>query len=1051
VGRIIGIDLGTTKSVASVMIGGKPTIIPGRYGNFIPSVVLVTSKEEIFVGEMAKRHPEFNSGRSYSTIYSVKRLMGRSKEIRWGDLKTLPQEVSAFILAELKKQAESFLGEKVDKAVITVPSSFNENQRRATKEAGEIAGLEVVRLLNEPTAAAFAYAIDRSEKELKIMVFDFGGGTLDVTIMDLGGGVFQVKSTAGDTELGGIDMDEAIIKYILEEFKKETGIDLRNDNMAMIRIREEAEKAKIELSSVLETQINLPFITVDAMGPKHLLMNITRAKLDLLVEPIVNRSSGPMEKAITDAGLTPQQIDKIILVGGATRMPIVQKFISDYTGKRPQGGVDPMECVAMGAAIQAGIIEGNVKNVVLVDVVPLSLGIETLGGKYTKLIDRNSPMPTTKSQFFTTTSDNQTQIEINVLQGERPLANDNISVGRFIFDGIMPATKGVPQVKVTYTIDENGILHTTAKDKATGKEHHATVNSPYRLNDAQIKVMKQKLKSWSSDMNFYELKHLIKGLRDSINQLLAKEANALDWEDVLSLKRCVESIDSLQKKQLSYEEIENSLSSINSIYDRALQNISYHEKQIGNINTLIDKIAKFAPILKSANGKESDILEQGKKLLEDALKQNLPLEMIEQIAFNIRSGYEEAKASLIEKAVSNLANSSGFRKWTEDLESKTSNLSFLSNHFLKMNEFKEADSIANLLRDEDNETLKSLQQKTILKLNGRSSLKYYFFLIIFVNFGLSKVFDIGQFTSNEGLSSFMIQVLFYGLDGKNRSDRRLISDILASELPIDDYFALFVDLIIDEKDEIVKNNLIKYVDRHNANTIQYLFLRADSNTKSKMSTEKEILVRLMQGPDEKIVLIAFSSFSALCPDEALSMYNSFSTNRSSNARTEAFQVLISNLRQQSQVLETVNQALEDVVPDIRYFALEFIDKNRDASFTQRLLSLLYVEQNQKIKEKIIDALGNFKNKNAAYGLLKSLTYKDKNTVNLILSAVEKNLALMDKDFQKLYQIIEKTVRKKTALSLMDKLFINGFSRKHPETNDILQMLKNYSNELGQEI
>ncbi|NCO28947.1 MAG: Hsp70 family protein, partial [Caldiserica bacterium] len=321
------------------------------------------------------------------------------------------------------------------------------------------------------------YGIDRSEKELKILVFDFGGGTLDVTIMDFGGGVFEVKSTAGDTHLGGKDMDEALINYIVEEFKRENGIDLSNDKMAIQRVREAAEKAKIELSSVLETQVNLPFITADATGPKHLVMNITRAKLESLVEPIVKKCSGPMERAFSDAKLTPQQIDKIILVGGPTRMPIVQRFISDYTGKKPEGGIDPMECVAMGAAIQAGIIEGNVKNVVLVDVVPLSLGIETLGGIFTKMIDRNSPIPTTKTQIFTTASESQTQVEVHVLQGERPMAQDNLSLGRFILDGIPPAPRGVPQIEVTYAVDENGILHVTAKDKATGKEQHITVTN----------------------------------------------------------------------------------------------------------------------------------------------------------------------------------------------------------------------------------------------------------------------------------------------------------------------------------------------------------------------------------------------------------------------------------------------------------------------------------------------------------------------------------------------------------------------------------------------
>jgi len=499
-GRIIGIDLGTSNSAAAVMIGNKPTIIPAAEGpsiagKTVPSVVAFTKDGQILVGEPARRQAAINTA---GTLTAVKRLMGTKTKLKALDKEYTPEQISAFILQKIKKDAEAFLGEKVEKAVITVPAYFNDDQRQATKNSGEIAGLEVVRLVNEPTAAAFAYGIDRSDKELKILVFDFGGGTLDVTVMDFGGGVFQVKSTAGDTHLGGKDMDDTLADYITAEFKKDNGIDLRNDNMAMQRVKEAAEKAKIELSSVLETQINLPFITADAAGPKHLVMNITRAKLESLVEPIVKKTSGPLERAIKDAGLTPQKIDKIILVGGPTRMPIVQKFISDYIGRQPERGVDPMECVATGAAIQAGIIEGNVKNVVLVDVVPLSLGIETLGGIFTKMIERNTSIPSTKTQMFTTAAPNQTQVEIHVMQGERPLAQDNLSLGRFILDGIPPAPRGVPQIEVTYAVDENGILHVTAKDKATGKEQHITVTNTNKLSDEEVEKMKKEAEKFAA-------------------------------------------------------------------------------------------------------------------------------------------------------------------------------------------------------------------------------------------------------------------------------------------------------------------------------------------------------------------------------------------------------------------------------------------------------------------------------------------------------------------------------------------------------------------------
>jgi len=572
-GRIMGIDLGTSNSAAAVMIGGKPTIIPAAEGatvagKTVPSYVAMTKDGQVLVGEPARRQAAINPE---GTVTAVKRSMGTKEKVKLFDKEYTPEQISSFILQKIKKDTEAFLGEKVEKAVITVPAYFNDDQRQATKNAGEIAGLEVVRLVNEPTAAAFAYGIDRSEKELKILVFDFGGGTLDVTIMDFGGGVFGVKSTAGDTHLGGKDMDEALINYIVEEFKRENGIDLSNDKMAIQRVREAAEKAKIELSSVLETQVNLPFITADATGPKHLVMNITRAKLESLVEPIVKKCSGPMERAFSDAKLTPQQIDKIILVGGPTRMPIVQRFISDYTGKKPEGGIDPMECVAMGAAIQAGIIEGNVKNVVLVDVVPLSLGIETLGGIFTKMIDRNSPIPTTKTQIFTTASESQTQVEVHVLQGERPMAQDNLSLGRFILDGIPPAPRGVPQIEVTYAVDENGILHVTAKDKATGKEQHITVTNTNKLSKDEVEKMKSEAEQFAEADKKRAEEIEIKNKGDTLvysgRKFLKDYGDKIKPEDKSALESDLNELEQAVKEG-NIEKIKNSTDKVNNTMSR---------------------------------------------------------------------------------------------------------------------------------------------------------------------------------------------------------------------------------------------------------------------------------------------------------------------------------------------------------------------------------------------------------------------------------------------------------------------------------------------------
>ncbi len=488
--KIIGIDLGTSNSQAAAMLGGKPVIIPSAEGatvagKMFPSAVAFTKDGQMLVGEPARRQAVTNPE---GTVFAAKREMGSDHKYKIFGKEYTPQQVSAFILQKIKRDAEAFLGEKITKAVITVPAYFNDNQRTATKDAGEIAGLEVVRLVNEPTAASMAYGLDK-EGEHKILVFDLGGGTLDVTIMEFGDGTFTVLSTSGDTQLGGTDMDNIIVDWIADEFRKQEGIDLRKDRMALQRVREAAEKAKIELSTVLETDINLPYITADKEGPKHLSLRLTRSKLEQLLEPIIRRCIHPVEQALEDAKLAKDDIKKIILVGGPTRMPVVQKFIEEKVGKKVEGGVDPMECVAMGAAIQGAILAGDIKDLVLLDVTPLTLGIETLGGVTTPLIERNTTIPTKKSQVFSTASDFQTAVTIHVLQGERPMAADNTSLGQFNLVGIPPAPRGVPQIEVAFDIDASGILHVSAKDMGTGKEQKMAITAPTKLSKEEIEKM----------------------------------------------------------------------------------------------------------------------------------------------------------------------------------------------------------------------------------------------------------------------------------------------------------------------------------------------------------------------------------------------------------------------------------------------------------------------------------------------------------------------------------------------------------------------------------
>ncbi|NLE64875.1 MAG: molecular chaperone DnaK [Elusimicrobia bacterium] len=510
-GKNIGIDLGTSNSAAAVMEGGRPVIIPSAEGAGVasgkafPSFVAFAKDGQMLVGEPARRQAAINSE---GTVYAAKRKMGSDHKFAVAGKQFTPQQISAFILQKIKADAEKYLGDTVEGAVITVPAYFNDNQRQATKDAGEIAGLKVLRIINEPTAACLAYGLDKAGKEQKIMVFDLGGGTLDVTILEMGwdemnkAATFEVLATSGDNFLGGTDMDNALISHIVDQFKRESGIDLSNDKTAFHRLREAAEKAKIELSSTVQTEINLPFITADSTGPKHLTMPLDRAKLESLVGPIVDRCRNPIRQAVKDASAKAGEevrIDKIIMVGGPTRMPIVQEFVEKEVGQKIERGIDPMECVALGAAVQAAIIKGEAKDVLLLDVTPLSLGLETLGGVFTKIIERNTTIPTKKSQVFSTAEDNQTAVTIRVLQGERQMASDNTELGRFDLVGLPPAPRGIPQVEVTFDIDANGIVHVSAKDKATGKEQKIQITAPKKLSDDEIQKMVKEAEKYAED------------------------------------------------------------------------------------------------------------------------------------------------------------------------------------------------------------------------------------------------------------------------------------------------------------------------------------------------------------------------------------------------------------------------------------------------------------------------------------------------------------------------------------------------------------------------
>lgn len=587
--KIIGIDLGTTNSVVAVMEGGEPVVITNSEGGrTTPSVVAFTKDGNRLVGQVAKRQAVTNPE---NTLYSIKRFMGRRFEEVGGEIKQVPYkvekadngdvrvtadgkqysppEIAAMVLQKLKQSAEDYLGSKVDKAVITVPAYFNDAQRQATKDAGKVAGLEVLRIVNEPTAAALAYGLDKKKDET-IAVFDFGGGTFDISVLEVGEGVVEVKSTNGDTHLGGDDVDEVLVGWIIDEFKKDQGIDLHNDKMALQRLKEAAEKAKVELSSAMETEINLPFITADASGPKHLVTKLTRAKFEALVEPVLKRLMPPVEQAIKDAGLEPKDIQEVVLVGGSTRIPKVQEMVKAFFGKEPNKSVNPDEVVALGAAVQAGVLGGEKTDILLLDVTPLTLGIETLGGVMTQMISRNTTIPTRKSEVFSTASDNQTSVEVHVLQGERPMAGDNKTLGKFHLVGIPPAPRGVPQVEVTFDIDANGIVNVSAKDVGTGREQKITITSSSGLSKDEIDKMMKDAESHSADdekkKGTIEARNRLDGLVYSIEKSLSENRDKVDAAAASELDSAIAD----SKTALAGEDVDT----MNTAFDR-LQTASH--------------------------------------------------------------------------------------------------------------------------------------------------------------------------------------------------------------------------------------------------------------------------------------------------------------------------------------------------------------------------------------------------------------------------------------------------------------------------------------------
>ncbi len=849
---ILGIDLGTTKSVVGIWQNQAPCIIPDKAGHQnIPSLILVTPKGKIFAGNMAKNHPERYKGKNI-TIGSVKRLLGKRGETKWGWWKTYPQEVSAFILTELKNQAERYLGHEVNRAVIAIPSHFDDSQRRATKEAAEIAGLEVVRLLNEATAAAITYGIHRQAEET-VAVFDFGGGTLDVSIVDFGEGVFEVKCIEGDSNLGGDDFDQVIVDYILDHVQEQCGATTELDTIQYTMLREIAETAKIELSSRQKTSVHVPGFLHSEGRHYDLDISIDRQTFEELSKPLFDRATALVKKALQTADMRASDLSALLLLGGSSRIPYMRESIKRELNVEPVTGVDLETCVAQGAVIQAAALEGKLKDVLLLDVLPNSYGIRSKGDAFSRLIKKNTPVGTRRSQIFSTAEDNQSRVPIEIYQGENEIASKNTYLGTFELTDIPPAPAGVPKIEVTFDVDVNMIINISARDLGTGKECSMKVRSPYGLNSTQIRAMKQKIASWLSEQQTAEIKTHTRAVRALIDDMLTKDTDALDWEDISTLRKTTAVLDGIMKEEILNEELENTVFAVQSLYEKMYQKVTLYTKVTSRIKTLMAKIEKITPVLKPCREKEALLLSQGGNLLKKYLEQKSSYEELHNILSSVRSGYEEAVADLIVQAINDLTLSKGMEKWVKEIGNGGFLPSLIYQNLQSLKKIEKVDFIVTLLESEDLEYRKSIQQKILRRFEGDFCTRTYLLLIVsaFIDFHvLSMIEEIDQ-----KIDTILAFALFSGLCSNSIGQRREVAQIIAQYMPIQ-YLSEVVDYFCRESDTTVRRYLLGYVDRHPPGTLAEFFLNADHDTKMKVSNNKEMLLKLASEPNEEVSLSA---------------------------------------------------------------------------------------------------------------------------------------------------------------------------------------------------
>ena len=1001
---IIGIDLGTTKSIVSVWKHGKPIIIPDKSGyQTIPSLVLVTQDEQILTGNITKRHPDRYIGKNI-TISSIKRLMGKGGETGWGWWKTYPQEVSSHIIAELKFQAEKYLGQEISQAVIAIPSHFDESQRRATLEASKIAGLEFCRLLNEATAAVLPYGFMKKDesKEAKVLVFDFGGGTLDVSVVLIEEGVCEVLSIEGDSKLGGDDFDQIIVDSILNHINKKHTIKIELDPVKKLILKEAAERLKIELSGKANASLHIPGFIKTEQGYQDLDFSLDRKTFEEQSKDLLERAIKLIKSALNSAKLKATDLSAFLLLGGSSRIPCIKKRIIAELGVEPFTGVDPTICVAQGAAIIAAILEGksDLHDFLLLDVIPSSYGIGMSGDAYTTIIPKNTTIPTKHTQIFSTAQDNQDTINIRIYQGEKTKASDNTYLSTLELAGIPPAPKQVPQIEVTFEIDQNMTLRVSAKDNGTGKEQSIVVKSPYGLNNTQIKIMSNKLKIWQNDRKVDNLKKEINVIICNIDRLLSNSINALSFEKISKLRETTELLNRFKKKKISFTAISKVVYNTKYLYDSALKDLHKYENIINQIELLKKEIDRLNKIIKKEDKTdESMLLVQGKDILDQYLKQNLSYDELKKIFFSVNTFFINTKTKLINEKLNILFNSDGFKKWIESIKKAVLDTTSLSDYLIELRQLKNFDLIKRLFSKDDSKNRDLIANiKSANFIDKQESINTLIIIIsLCVDFNLITMID--EFPNDEPNQQLLSLAISDVLRNRGAIGHRIKAAKIVSEIfPLNSYIPKIVELICDEQDKDVKKFLLNYLHKHPKGIFHYFFISADAKTKNKILNNKELLINLVNENQESSCILALESLTKFPIDEIAPILLSYVNNN--------------NFK-------------------IRYKSLELIMKSKI--------------KNEIVKEKMITIMCNQKGDKVIHYLLLTLMDKNNKIHNLAKSYFNENMDDLDTIIKKLFILILKVIEKKHHLRIKDKFFLSKLLKKHPKMDDVVNSLKNIAN------